>query len=557
MMKKNALLPMGVFMSAFSVAHAGAVKPDAGNLQQQINPSTLPATPSPRADDLPSFNLNEIKSTTTFLVKSIRIVGSQEIDALVLHQLVKDYEGRTHSLAELQVACQRITNYYQAKGYALTRAILPPQEIIDGRVTIQVVEAKYGVVEIDNKSRLSKELIQATLSGFKEGQGIKQKDLDRSLLLLTDIPGVQTNALLKAGQKPTQTDLALELTDKPMLSGMLSLDNWGNSFINRPRALTNLNVANPTGHGDLLSLTYVTTGQRMQYARLSYDSLVHSSGTRVGAASSDLSYRLGDDIKALDANGSANSFEAYVRQPLIRNRQQNLFLNLQYQHNTLKDRVDISGTKTDRDVNSGIFSINGDIRDTFGGIAVSSYSLAYIVGNVNFNNADAKALDAASRNSAGQFSKLFVNLNRLQSLNDRTQLWVSYSQQFAQDNLDSSQKMVFGGPNSVRAYDAGTISGDGGHIATLELRRLLGEFYGAWQGVAFYDTARVKVNESTWTTATGKNRLTISGAGLGLEWAGPYQMSARVFAASSLGGGNALTENGDKTIAWFEFVKRF
>lgn len=557
-MKKNKLFISSVVLALASQVQS-APKLDAGDLQQQIRPSTLPAMPAINSDEAPAFKINEIKDSTTFLVKTIRIVGNEEIDALVLHALVKNLEGARHSLADLQAACQLITDYYHAHGYGLARAILPPQEIEDGRVTIQIVEAKYGMLEIDNQTRIKPNLINDTLSAFKQGNSIKQYDLERALLLLSDIPGGQPNAVMKSGQKTTESDMSVEIKPTPIVNGKFSLDDFGNVYINRLRALGNLNVVNPLGYGDVLSISYLSTGERMQYFRLSEDFLINGSGTRVGVGYSDLQYKLGGDIKNLDANGSANTYDAYVKHPLIRSRKKNLFLNLQYQHNALKDRIDAvsPSIRTDRDVKSMVLSMNGDMRDGWLGGGVNSYSLSFTSGNVDFNDVTAKLLDANTKQTNGHFTKWMLNLNRLQSIDDRTQLWVSYTEQRASDNLDSSQKMSFGGPYSVRAYDNGTLSADSGSLTTVELRRFLGEFYGAIQGVAFFDTAYAEVNHALWPANTGRNTASLHGAGVGIQWLGQKQISAKVFAASSIGSASSLTRDGDNTVTWLEISKYF
>ncbi len=556
-MKKTFFLTVGLLINSVSVLYAAGVQTDAGSLQQQIKPSNLPAVPTHSPEALPNFRSDEIKSSTSFFVKSIHIEGNHEIDELVLHQFVKSLIGKQVKLSDLKAGCQRITDYYHQQGYPLTRAVLPTQEVEDGLVTIQIIEAKYGDLEIRNKTKIKDSLIEATMMSLKQGATIQQQVLDKTLLLVSDIPGGRANMIFKTGQKATESDMLLEMTPTETYNGKVVLDNWGNTYINRTRALANLNIINPNGYGDVVSINYLTTGSPLEYVRLSYDSLINGLGSRIGMAYSDLDYRLGSKIKALGANGSATTYDAYFKQPVLRGRHNNLFLNLQYQHNVIKDRIDISNTKTDRDVNAALFSINGDLRDDFLNGGVNSYSVAYTLGNVNFNDDNAKLFDASTRDTAGKFSKWMLNFNRLQNINDRTQIWFSFSQQLPQDNLDSSQKMVFGGPNSVRAYDNGTVSGDKGSLATLELRRFLGDFYGAWQGVAFLDTARVEVNHDRWPADTGKNKASLCGIGLGLQWAGPQQTAARTFLATSIGGDNVLTENGNSTIGWFEIAKYF
>lgn len=101
----------------------------------------------------------------------------------------------------------RITDYYHAHGFPLARAIVPAQTMRGGTVKIEVIEARYGKIELDNQSRVSDRLLQATLADLQNGAVITQEDMNRSLLLLADIPGVTINATLKSGAQAGTSDL--------------------------------------------------------------------------------------------------------------------------------------------------------------------------------------------------------------------------------------------------------------------------------------------------------------------------------------------------------------
>lgn len=65
----------------------------------------------------------------------------------------------------------------------------------------------------------------------------------------------------------------------------------------------------------------------------------------------------------------------------------------------------------------------------------------------------------------------------------------------------------------------GAVSGDSRALATAELRHDLGSAWnGRWQAVAFVDSAHVEVNKTVWVAGTNS---ALSGAGVGLNWAGP------------------------------------
>lgn len=189
---------------------------------------------------------------------------------------------------------------------------------------------------------------------------------------------------------------------------------------------------------------------------------------------------------------------------------------------------------------------------------MTSWSVAWTSGRVSFDNTAAQLADAATAQTQGSFSRWNLALARLQGLDAFNSVYLSVSGQGANGNLDSAQKMTMGGASTVRAYDSGTLSGDSGYFATVELRHNLGALWGGqWQAVAFADTARITLNAHVWIA--GANRATLSGAGLGLNWSGLQHWNARIYIAQRLGNAPRLVASSSpaSTRAWLEVSRGF
>ena len=224
----------------------------------------------------------------------------------------------------------------------------------------------------------------------------------------------------------------------------------------------------------MLSLSGLTAGSDLNYGRLAYETLVNGRGTRLGAAYSALDYCLSGSLSALQAQGTAQVGSAWARHPLVRSRDFNLYAQVEYDRMELRDRIDASGIKTYRHLDTGTVSVSGDARDTLLSGGINTWVLGWTGGHVGFDNPDAQAADAATAKTQGTFSKWNANLSRLQSLTPKDGLYLAFAGQWAQSNLDSSKKMIVGGPYTVRGYDMGAVSGDTGYIGTAELRHDLG-----------------------------------------------------------------------------------
>ena len=100
--------------------------------------------------------------------------------------------------------------------------------------------------------------------------------------------------------------------------------------------------------------------------------------------------------------------------------------------------------------------------------------------------------------AAGSFSKVNIELRRLQRVSDNFNLLLAYAAQLASKNLTAAEKMSLGGPNGVRAYPVGEAPGDTGQLATAELRFIVPNFQvfgGDFTLSTFVDYGQVKTLE--------------------------------------------------------------
>lgn len=530
---KPLLSTLLVAFSPLAALAAGPVVPDAGAILRQIQPVT-PPPPSSSGTGLTieQEGRGKLPPSEPFLVKAIRISGNTLFDTATLHALMADAEGKTLTLSQLDVLVARITDYYHSHGYPLARAIIPAQAIRDGVVVIEVIEARYGKIRLDNRSRVNDPLLQDTLSPLQGGQAIGQTELDHALLLLSDIPGVALNATLKPGETVGTSDLLVNTTPAPAVAGNVVLDNYGNRFTGRARIGGTVNFIVPLHLGDVLSVSGLSSGSGMNYGRLAYEALLNGQGTRMGGSYSALHYILGGPLASLNAHGTAQVASLWAKHPLVRSRDVNLYGQIQYDRLQLRDHIDASAIQTDRHLDN------------------------WTAGRVGFDDGAAQLADAATAKTQGRFSKWNANLARLQSLSPQNTLYLVFSGQWANSNLDSSQKMTVGGPYTVRAYDMGAVSGDTGYLGTAEFRHDLGSAWdGQWQAVAFIDSAHVTVNKTVWVAGT--NSATLSGAGVGLNWAGPNQWGARAYIAAPIGSTPALVGTTYSARAWVEIGRGF
>jgi hemolysin activation/secretion protein len=557
MFKKN-LLAVALLTIGSSVC--AQQPPNAGSQMQQIPPAPQPQKFQPAVDVVPR-SVPESPDTTgvKIVVKSLAVTGIRAFSEADLVTLTGFTPGSELSLAELRGMAARISNHYRDNGYFVAQAYLPAQDIKDGAVTIAVIEGEYGKIVLNNQSGVSDGLANSQLQGLNSGDAIQAAPLENRLLLLSDIPGVKVKSTLVPGATVGASDLIIDLSPGPAVSGEVDFDNAGNRYTGIYRLGATVNLNNLAGHGDVASLRAMTTGSGLNYARASYQ--MQFGKLTAGVAYSALKYQLGEEFESLDANGTAEIASVYGSYPLIRSRNSNLNLGLIYEDKTFQDRVDSVTPPLVTDKKAQVIGVGlyGNQRDRLNGGGVTSYGLTWSTGNIDIETPAARIIDAATARTNGHFDKLAFRLMRQQRLTDSVSLSASLNGQFASKNLDSSEKMELGGMYGVRAYPEGEAYADEGYVLNLEARYLLPKYSETMPGqmhlIGFVDTGSVKTHKDPWVA--GPNTRSLSAIGVGLSWSEANNFLARAYYAVKLGNEAATSAPDESGRFWFQLVKYF
>jgi hemolysin activation/secretion protein len=535
-----------------NVASAPTQLPSSGQLLQETQPASAPSPSSDPGLTVAQPPAGAAAASAPFVVGHIVITGNTLLDAGVLRALVAPSEGKSLTLEELEALAGRITAAYRAHGYFLSRAYVPAQTLRDDTVRIAVIEAKYGKVALHNTSRVADSTLGAFLEPLQAGRPVTEDALERSLLLLSDVPGAVVSSMLAPGAVVGSSQLDVTAMPGAAASGTVGVDDAGNRYTGRVRGNGEIDLNDPLGHGDVLSLGGMSAGNDLVNGRLGYKTLLSGQGTTLGVAASGLYYHLGNGLDALEAHGTAQVASATLMQPLIRSTAGNLFIQLDFDNKRLRDEVDASDIHTERHTNALSADVSGDRRDASG---ISNLNLRYTYGQLGFDAIGAELADAASARTRGGYQTLALSLARLQSLGVANSLYLAFNGQLANKNLDSSEQFFLGGPNSVRAYDVGALGGADGALASVELRHQLSAAAGVWQAIVFADSGFSKTYRTTF--APGPDSATLYGVGLGLTWAGTHGWNASADLATRIGAVPALAGDTNSVRFWLELHKAF
>lgn len=535
-MKRHYLRPRFLLVSCLVLLAPGGSsffaqtvrRPDAGTLQEPQR--QIPLLPKPGA---PPINLPAgkpvlpVQAAVSITPAGFHFEGNSLFDQQTLAALLADRVNRSTDLAGLTEAASLVSRYYRAQGYLLTEAYLPEQafQAVGGTVTIAVIEARIGRVHVefegDNGSAsYARRVVGANL---QPGALISEYLLDKPVLLLRDLAGVEASATVEPGQRPGQADVTVTIRAQgPQVDGSVAVDNFGARAAGPLHVSANLNVSNLLGRGDVFSAR-VQTGNatRSNLYRLAYAVPVDAAGTRLAVSAARTDYALGEQFAALGATGKADILGVSLTRPLIRSRDNNLYGLLSLEHKKFSDQIATPANDSERRIASARIGLLGNFSDLLVGAGgFNSYALTGTLGRTRLD-VISLGFDQGSGGlrTAGGFGKLNLEFQRTQLFGSASSVLLGFQTQLASRNLASAEKMALGGPNGVRGYPVGEGIGDTGLLLNLEYRyqlpapaMLAGEPVSL---AAFYDYGTVRFNQDDSAAPGVTNRIALGSVGIG------------------------------------------
>lgn len=508
------------------------VRPDAGSTLESVRPPPPVSTRNSEAALPIEEERPALAPTNTYRIPVLRwlITGAEAFPPEELRLLLQDRVGLKLTLDELNAAAARITNYYRRHGYLLARAYVPAQNVTRGEVEITILEGHLATINITNNSNLGAKLLNDHVDRIDTSGPVQGREIERPLLLLNDLPGVEVRSTLQPGATVGTSDLDLQVRSTESLDGSIDADNYGNRYTGDLRAGGTLNVNSPFHRGDQFSLRASTAGSGMTYGRLAWQTPFGGDGLYAGIAWSDLRYELGEDFESLDAHGDAQVGTVWTAYPLVRTQTRNHTVRLSYDNKRLDDRIDATSSNSSKSLDVVTLGFSGEYRDWNGSGGVTSYRLDLIGGRLKLDSQSA-AIDRGTggRDTQGSYQKLALSVSRLQRIDRQLMLYAALSGQTTTKNLDSSEKQSVGGVYGVRAYPQGEATGDDAAVLNLELRWAVPGLPEV-QALVFADVATVWANHSTLAN-DDKNQRTLAGEGVGAQWLGNGSFAARAYVA--------------------------
>ena len=441
-----------------------------------------------------SSAVGEQAKKITFKLKQIVLTGNQVYSDAELQALFQTEINKLISVADLFNIIQRITNYYRNNGYILSRAVLPPQHVQHGVVHVQIVEGFVNKVNVIGHPRQAEPLLERYGNRILQSRPLQLKVMEKYLLIMNEIPGVSTRAVLAASKEtPGAADLNLN-TQFRRFSGFFSYDNYGTRYIGPQQATANVGINSLVFSGDSSQLTWVKTpkGKELNFIDFNYNVPIGKQGLRWTLGRNEALTNPLYTLQSLVIHGLVDTWYTTVQYPLIRARTESV--TLQAGFNYLDTRTTSFGALLYQDNIRPInFGGNYSFLDRFGGSNLMNLNvtqgLPLFGADLDPNSTTTSRFGATAR-----FLMFDADVSHLQPMGKALSLFTLIKGQYAFQPLLASEQFAFGGSQLGRGYDPAEITGDNGLAGSAEVRLNLNpklRFLQSIQLYVFYDAGAV------------------------------------------------------------------
>lgn len=405
-----------------------------------------------------------------FVLEGVALSGARTLSPGELAGAWRPFLGKSVSAADLAAIAGAISELYRARGYHLSRAIVPPQDVAGGRLRIQVIEGAIADIAIvgGDAARFG---AASLLAAIRAEQPSRLQTLERQLLLLNDRPGVRIadTALEEIGPLTGRFRLTVTLDTWTTFSAF-GLDDLGSRPIGPWQSYATFGFNSLLAPGDALTLNLATVPndpRELGFSRLSYEVPVGTDGFRLGGSVLESEVRPGDARRQFNDITRTEAAEIHASLAVLQSQAAALTLTMGFGATNAWE-ANSFGAVYDDYVRTISFSADARLRDGLGGVTFVTAS--WRQGLPAFGASDATDNFTSRFGAPADFGVFDGFATRTQALAGGFSLKLAGAVQFATAPLLLSQQFYLGGASFGRGYGNAEVSGDNALAGTVELR---------------------------------------------------------------------------------------
>lgn len=382
-----------------------------------------------------------------FFVKKINLVGCETALPEDFAPLVEKYENKEETLTELNNLTKEIAGEYLKRG-AIAAVFLPPQEVKDQVIIMQVVEARMGKLDVQRSPHFRKSMLKFYWHQ-KEGEILRYDKISKSLQFMNKNPDREVKASLHAGEKPGTTDVILTSKTRFPIHGQYTFDREGITTTGRERNGFGIRNNNVLGYDDTL-ITGVSFGKNFIGDYIYHSIPISNSGASILYGYSYSKSTPKKDFDAFSLKSEAQNTTVSVTQDIFK---KDTYMGQVGAGFDVKDKVTYysRGTGTLNKDRLRVLNLNANF--IFRGINSVTYISPQIDQGINAFGASKKHNPLSSRAGATPtYTKFYVSIQNRTNLPFNLQQSLRFRAQFASEKLFSQEQFGLGGIDTVRGY---------------------------------------------------------------------------------------------------------
>jgi len=435
----------------------------------------------------------------TFLLRKVVFDKSKFITDEELQAIAAKYVGKRVDIAALQNMVAEVNAIYAQRGIVTAIATLPPQTADKGVIKVKLTEGHLQKSSVIGNQQTSQDYIRGSVNP-PVGEVLDVPQLNRDVVRFNRTNDVQLRALLQPGTDFGLTDLQLAVTEPPVNTLQLFIDNEGVQTTGKNEGGMYFKRHGLFGIDDRLTFYGVKSEGNLN-GNVAFNVPFNPWGGRIG-----LSYTQGrikivqGQFSTLDVTGKSNLTAVNLSQPFWVNETWLLQATGAYAYGNSES--DFSAVPVTNDRYS---------KDT-GGLSISAVGTNYNISLLpTYNSIDSHDKILGGERSFNTFTGFG---NGVLQLPEHLSAIALGGWQYTREKLlPGDQLFSIGGPTTVRGYPTNTASGDSGYYFNLELHRNMSDLIKGLDIYVFTDSGAV------FSTAPAVTQLDSSG--FGLSWT-PY-----------------------------------
>ena len=283
----------------------------------------------------------------TFTLSDVQFNNLQAVPAEALRSAWAEFAGQTVPIATVCEIRDRAATMLRERGY-LAAVQVPPQEIENGIVRLDVLMARVVAVQVRGEVGRSERMIAGFLRGIQDMPVFNEIEAERHLLLLRDLPGYDVRLTLR----PAGTSVGEVIGEVTVVYTPVELDlniqNYGSRDGGRWGGLVRAQFNGLTGMGDRTVVSGYATADfsEQQVLQLSHEFGLGYDGLRLGGrftyawSRPETDPDLGIRSRTLIAG-------ADLSYPFLRTQSANIFGTAGFE--AIDQEIDLLDTLTNRD----------------------------------------------------------------------------------------------------------------------------------------------------------------------------------------------------------------